>query len=136
MTRVLLIDDCEEFCDATADLLADAGYDVSIALDAAAALELCQDEQFEVILCDLVMPLPASLEADSECDSAMVGLSLLRSVKQRFPHVPIVIISGQLVGEGLEAMRRFGADATLCKPFAQQDLVNCIEKVVAKQSGQ
>ena len=133
MTRVLVIDDCEEFCEVVSELLDDAGYQVTVVSDSDQALALCEGQEFEVVLCDLVMPLPGDEQVIEEEDgSAMVGLHVVSQLHEKFPHIPIIIISGQLVGGPLAALQQFGAQAALSKPFGQDELVATIERGIAK----
>ena len=63
MTRVLVIDDCEELRLIVGDLLEDMGMEVFSAEDVKAAWKQLDSQSFYLVLCDLVMPLD---EADDE----------------------------------------------------------------------
>ena len=66
MKKVLVIDDCEEFREVVFDLLEDAGYEVQLAGGAAGAIELCEKEKFDIVLCDLVLPTECEFEDDHD----------------------------------------------------------------------
>jgi len=68
-TSILLVDDDEDICENMADIFTDLGYDVSVAHEGQAALNLVRARQYDVALLDLKMP-------------GMDGLSLYREIKK------------------------------------------------------
>jgi CheY-like chemotaxis protein len=130
MTRVLVIDDCEELREVVRELLQDAGYLVELAEDSRTALSQMQNNRFDVVLCDLVLPLgnPASAsESDVGSDSAMVGMHCIHELSRRYPNVPVIAISGELVGSPLSIAHQFGAKGSLSKPFGVAELIDAVE---------
>ncbi len=67
----------------------------------------------------------AALEAGEPCDlivsdlrmNPTSGFDLLKTVKQRWPHLPVIIVSGFLSSENLQEAKRLGAFTGLPKPF-------------------
>ncbi len=55
-TRILLVDDNEEFLDSTRDVLEDDGYLVATATNGELALALMETGSYDVILMDIKMP--------------------------------------------------------------------------------
>lgn len=51
------------------------------------------------------------------------GLALAERIRLNFPHIKIVIGSGQVLD-------RAAADAVLAKPFTPQDLVTCVQQLL------
>lgn len=131
MTRVLVIDDCEDFRESVFDILEDAGFEVAIADGPESAANTMQEQTFDVVLCDLVMPVDddefQSESAESQNDSAMVGVHTIHALAKKCPNVPIVAISGALTGAPLAAMRSFGAVKCLSKPFGRVDLLEAVD---------
>ena len=81
------------------------GFQVLLAADGKAAIELLmRAPEVTMVLMDLVMP-------------GQEGLETIRTVKQRWPGVHIVAMSGAFDGRFLEVARKLGADRTLAKPF-------------------
>ncbi len=79
-TRVLIVDDVAEVANGLSNGLARFGYEVKIALDAEAALQMTQSFQPDIALIDIVLPgmsgyeLARRLKADrSLCIVAMSG---------------------------------------------------------------
>ena len=131
MTRVLVIDDCEELRLIVGDLLEDLGMEVFSAEDVKAAWKQLDSQSFDLVLCDLVMPLD---EEDDEEDnsSAMVGVHAIHELSKRYPKLPIVASSGELTGEPLRAIRQFGALTTISKPFGQEELRAAVEYALVR----
>jgi len=79
--RILIVDDEVETADATAKLAIDAGYEVLVARDGRAALELAQDELPDAVITDLRMP-------------GVDGQDLLVALKRLDPELPVLMVTG------------------------------------------
>lgn len=130
MKKVLIIDDNEDLCTTISDILEDAGYGVSVAHDPAIATELLNKDQFQLILCDLMMPYHDDPDLDELGGSVMVGVHAIRQFSKAYPHTPIVAISGEMTGQALDAIGTFGASDTLAKPFGRAQLLQTITRLV------
>ncbi|WP_428261379.1 response regulator [Haliangium sp.] len=108
--RVLLVDDSALIHRHTAPLLEDAGYEVVSAHDGAGALALCERALPDLVITDVEMP-------------SMDGYALCKALKQRAPHLPVLICS--TLGEAADLERGFdaGADDYLVKPVAPEELL-------------
>lgn len=132
MTKILLIDDSEDLRLVVEELLVDMGLECHAAGDVSTAMQALDEQTFDVVLCDLVLPVEDGSEGDREEDepeniSAMVGVHAIHDISKRFPRLPVVAISGALVGGPLESIKRFGALTTLSKPFGRDELQAVIE---------
>ncbi|MDC0359004.1 response regulator [Oligoflexia bacterium] len=128
MESVLVIDDCEDFREVVSDLLEDAGYNVCVASGPDEAREFIKDNKFDLIICDLVMPVdPDEGFEDEEDGSAMVGVHAISEFSKSHPEIPIVAVSGQMESSSLQAMQAFGAFDTLAKPFGREELLKAVE---------
>ncbi|VTZ48068.1 Histidine kinase [Methylocella tundrae] len=106
---VLLVDDDVLVSAGTASILEDLGHSVIVAHSGAEALRILQSGASpDLIITDYAMP-------------GMTGLELARSVREKYPDVPILLASGYaelpLPAMGGEALPR------LAKPFRQDELV-------------
>src|SRR5438132_13557985 len=81
-TRVLVVDDDQQFRTLVAELLLDKGFEARPAADARAALDLAADRSFGVAIVDLVMP-------------DMGGIELAERIKQVSPDTQVLILTGQ-----------------------------------------
>ena len=81
--HILVVDDDEAIREALADLLADKGYDVSLAANGKQALEICQSRPApDLILLDLMMPV-------------MDGADFIRvkDANRELSHVPVCVMT-------------------------------------------
>jgi two-component system KDP operon response regulator KdpE len=107
--RVLVVDDDAAIRDGVASLLADAGYEVSVAGDGAAAVDAWERLAPDLVLTDLAMP-----RAD--------GFHVVREVRRRGA-TPILVLSVR--GELDDKVRALdlGADDYVTKPFSSVELL-------------
>jgi PAS domain S-box-containing protein len=88
--KILLIEDNLEVQAVTASLLEELGYRVQRADNPDAALELlASGENFNLLFSDIVMPGP------------MNGVSLARHVRERYPHIAVLLTTGYAPPEEL-----------------------------------
>lgn len=129
MSKILIVDDNDDFREVVEELLVDAGYEVLSAPGPDEAREKLSKENIDLIICDLVMP--ADLEDDLEDedkDSAMVGVHAIHEFSKKYPNTPIIAVSGQMDGASLQAIQNFGAFETLPKPFQRDQLLKVVER--------
>ena len=89
--RVLVVDDEPLVLRSTADLLADDGYEVAVASgydDALSRLEAAPDTSV--------------LVTDISFSGGPDGIALARAVAERWPHIRIVIVSGECRPQGAD----------------------------------
>lgn len=84
--KILVVDDLLDWRVTLRGLLVDEGYDVQVAGSFAAALALLETNHFDLALLD--MRLDETDEDNTE------GLDLAAKIKERWPGVKIVIITG------------------------------------------
>lgn len=125
MSRLLVIDDCDEFRETLGEMLQACGHDVTLADGPASAEVLIKGNNFDLFLCDLVMPA-----AEFDDQSAMVGVHFISQLAKSHPEIPVVAISGELTGDPLEAVRHFGARGALSKPFSQPQLMRLVREIL------
>ncbi len=119
--RVLLIDDSDVVRRHSGSILADAGYEVVLAVDGDEGLERCRKERPDLVLSDVEMP-----KRD--------GFALCKAIKQdpELAHIPVVICSA--LGETSDLERGFdaGADDYLVKPVVAEELVSRLKAILAQ----
>ncbi len=79
-TRILIVDDSKTQLQTVALLLQKEGYDVEKTADPLLAKSLLQKGEFDLLLCDLIMP-------------AIDGLGLLKLSKSLYPNMPVIIMT-------------------------------------------
>jgi two-component system, NtrC family, response regulator PilR len=114
--RLLIAEDEPILRIALADALRKEGWEVSVAEDGAAALQLFQQQAHDVVLADLLMP-------------RMDGIQLLQQIKVLQSGTTFVIITAHgTVDTAVEAMR-LGAADFITKPFSVAQLLLRLESV-------
>lgn len=119
--RVLLVDDMGGIRRSVAHLLKQAGFDVYEAENGAEALRQLKNGQYELVITDILMP---------EVDGSEV-IQWLRSAHQP---CKVIAMSGggsqSTADQALEKARTM-ADAILMKPFARNELMSAVNRLVA-----
>src|SRR5438445_4385899 len=108
--RVLIVDDEVELMTALCESLTDQGYETLGRASAQEALVLLQEEDVDLLVCDLMMP-------------EMDGIALLRAALDIDPHLVGIIMTGQgTIQTAVDAMK-VGAFDYMLKPFRLQALL-------------
>lgn len=107
--RILLVDDDPSLRDAVADCLRRDGHTVETAEDGVHGLEVFCAGTWEMVLVDRAMP-------------RMSGFELAFAIKQRNPHMPVVLISGFLGACGEDGDIESAVDIIVPKPFGVEHL--------------
>lgn len=111
--RVLVVDDDPSILDTVSSILAGEGYEVMSAAGGAEALTLTHSWHPTLVLLDMRMPL-------------MDGWAVARALHESGSRVPIIVMTAA------ENARRWadeiGAAGHLAKPFALDDLIECVER--------
>ena len=110
MAKIILVEDEINIASFIERGLREFGHEVSVVYDGHAGWELLQNESFDLLILDIIMP-------------GMNGLELCRMYRQRFGyHSPVVMLTAlgttDDIVKGLDA----GADDYLVKPFSFQEL--------------
>jgi two-component system, OmpR family, phosphate regulon sensor histidine kinase PhoR len=115
--RVLVVDDEKRIRDACFTMLSNEGFRVALAENGFAGLKKIEEEHFDIILLDLMMP-------------GMRGIDLLTHVKGKHPDTLVIVITGYATLEhAIEAMKK-GAFDFISKPFSPQDVRMVINKAI------
>jgi DNA-binding response OmpR family regulator len=116
---VLFAEDNDELRMAVADQLAAAGFTVTTAADGQEAMELLDQSAYDIALLDIRMP-------------GKDGLEVLRHLKSTRPAARAIMLTG--VDDFSVAIQsvKLGANDYITKPFALEDLMACIKKVLQR----
>lgn len=113
ITQLLIVDDEERFLKTTKSLLENKECVVFTATDALRALELMKTERIDVVILDVKMP-------------GLDGVEVLRRVKQKYPLVEVIMLTGHSTTESAVEGLKLGAFDYLIKPC---DISILLEKV-------
>ena len=121
MKRILCIEDEPDMVDLLRLILSRAGYEVVGANEGNEGLELAEQQDFDLVLLDLMMP---------KMDGWEVYQRLRAHEKTREIPVIIVTAKAQKIDRVL-GLYIVGVDDYIVKPFSPKDLLARVEKVLA-----
>ena len=114
--RVLVVDDEPQTLKACAATLKMKGIkDVLTEVDSRRVMERMAEEGADVVLLDLFMPHPS-------------GMDLLPQLRERFPQVPVVVVSAAHELERAVECMKLGAFDYLVKPVENERLITALRK--------
>jgi putative nucleotidyltransferase with HDIG domain len=116
--RILIVDDEEAIREIVASMLSIAGYRCQQAASGVEALAVLESgEEFELMLSDLMM---------AELD----GIGLLERTKEKYPDMPVVMVTAvHDISVALAAIRN-GAYDYLLKPFEREQLLATVRRAM------
>lgn len=113
--RVLVVDDEADFLETMVNRLRRRGLPAEGALSGPEALEMMRRQEFDVVVLDVRMP-------------GMDGLEVLRGIKDKWPFVEVIMLTGHgSVESGIQGMR-LGAFDYIMKPADLEDLLEKIHQ--------
>jgi DNA-binding NtrC family response regulator len=119
--RVLVIDDEAIVRVSCQRVLVPEGYEVVVTSRGDEAIAILEKESFEVVLTDLKMP-------------DMDGIEVLRVIKDRWPDVHVIIITGYgTISTAVQAIK-LGAYEYIEKPFSPEDILNVVVKAMTRKN--
>jgi len=110
-TKILVVDDEEIVRLSHFRVLTGAQCNVEVVRNGAEALQALEQSPFDVVLLDLRMP-------------GMDGMSVLKTIKERWPETAVVIITGYPSIETAKEAVRLGAYNYLAKPLGPDEVIN------------
>ncbi|MEK6239418.1 MAG: response regulator [Planctomycetales bacterium] len=119
-TKLLVVDDDQDFANTMTDILADEGYEVAMAFSGEAALEMMTAEDFDLSFMDLRLPGKSGVDSFLE----------LRKSK---PEARVVMMTGFRMDQVLEQAINNGLWAVLDKPLDWSQVLDLAQR--AKPSG-
>ncbi len=102
---VLIVDDEITIIESLSGILSDDGFEVIHAFNGYEALKKIETESPDIVLLDIWMP-------------GMDGIETLREIKQKFPNIPVVMITGHGSIESAVEATKSGAYDFLEKPLS------------------
>src|SRR3990172_11204918 len=122
--RILVIDDDDEVRETLCNILRSAGFEATVARNGKEGVRLFDAVGADAVVTDVIMP-------------EMEGIETIRELRLRRAGVKIVAISGggrTGVADYLALAKKFGADATLSKPFSRDELLAALSDLRAGES--
>ena len=114
--RILIVDDEKNIVSSLKGILADEGYDVSVADDGLDALDIIQSDPPDLLLLDIWLP-------------GMDGIEVLKTVKTYHPNIEVLIMSGHGTIDTAVKATKLGAYDFIEKPFSMDLLTQSVQSV-------
>lgn len=114
--RILVVDDETNMRTTLADILGDEGYVIDTAVDGLSAVEMCEKENYDVVLLDVRMP-------------GIDGVETFRRIRRHNESVRVVMMSAYSMDDLKRAVLDEGAIAFLSKPLDIENVVGLIQDV-------
>jgi DNA-binding NtrC family response regulator len=118
--KVLIVDDEKDFLNIIAERMLARGMDVSTATSAEDALNMVEEESFDVVILDFMMP-------------ALDGFKALKLMKAKRPDLQIIVLTGNVPDEKRMEAKALGALDVIEKPPDLKDLIQKIKKAKKAQ---
>ena len=119
---VAIVDDDESIRNATRDLLRAVGFSTTTFKDAESFLGSTSRASAACVVADIRMP-------------GMTGLELYQALVASGDGIPTVIITAHPEDATRSLAREVGITCYLSKPFAPDELVECVREALAKHRG-
>jgi DNA-binding response OmpR family regulator len=117
--RMLLVEDEKKVSDLVARALRAERYAVDVAADGQSGWEMAEACDYDLIILDLMLP-------------NLSGEEVLRRIRRKNQHVPILILTARDATEEKVANFEAGADDYLTKPFAFAELVMRVKALLRR----
>lgn len=118
--KILIVDDEAVVCQSCEKVFSRKGYPAKYTTSGREALKMIEHEPFDIVFTDLKM-------------MDLGGMEVLKTIKENYPDVVVVIITGYAtVASAVETMR-LGAFDYLPKPFTSAELMGVLERAIGKR---
>lgn len=119
--RILVVDDEPAIRTGLTTVLEGAGYSVDTAESGEAALDhLLQEHDVDLALLDIRM-------------SGMSGVDLMQEIKEQWPHIAVILLTGYASVDSAIAAVRAGADDYLMKPSSAETIKQSVSQALDKR---
>lgn len=116
MARVVVLDDDAAVRNVIERLVKQEGHEVQAFEDAAPAMDEVDFNQVDLLITDLVMPMP--------------GDQLILILQQEGIEIPTIVISANFTESRIEYLRELGVRNTLEKPFEVAKMLEAIREIL------
>lgn len=116
-SQILVVDDDNELREAIVDTLVITGYACIEASSGEEALDLLSKRQVNMVISDIQM-------------GGMDGHKLLENIHEKYPQIPVLLMTAYANIDGAVKAMREGAIDYLSKPFAPEVLLNQVSRYV------
>jgi len=120
--KILVVDDEDIVLESCQAILEVEGFEVILVPSADKAIEAMKNDNFTLLLIDVKMP-----KHD--------GMYLMEKIKEQWPGIPIIVMSGYYTTETIKEAFEMGAAKFIAKPFEPDELVKTVRQIIKKEKG-
>ena len=118
--KILVVDDEKSVCDSVKKILTRKGYEVDNSMDAEEAMSKIKQTSYDLVITDMMMPKTS-------------GLELLQLIKDLYPELEVVLITGYATIDTAVKATKLGAADYLPKPFTPDELTEITKKALERR---
>jgi len=119
--NILVVDDDTELRKVLSSILSEEGYAVKTVENGKQAIDVFGKKHFDLALIDIKLP-------------DMKGIDLLQRLKEKQPHIVMIIMTGFPTIENAMRAVNEGADGYILKPFEMGKLLQVVRKRLNKEA--
>jgi CheY-like chemotaxis protein len=119
-SKILVVDDSKELTEVIHEYMETCGFTVETTTESTDALRLIAANGYDVIISDIHMPV-------------IDGLELMGLIKNRYPDLPVVLITGYSISEARKIAMEKGADAFVAKPFHMKEILDVVTDILNRK---
>ncbi|WP_184546408.1 response regulator transcription factor [Mucilaginibacter sp. FT3.2] len=120
---ILLVEDEPNVVSVIKRGLTDYGFEVSVAANGATGLQMALDNDFELIILDVMLPV-------------MDGIQVCKLIRQQKKQIPIIMLTALDSTENIVSGLDSGADDYMVKPFKIAELAARLRTLLRRSSGE
>ena len=114
--RILVIDDQPQAAIVVAEILESQGHQALVAGSGEEGLRAIEQSGPDAVFLDVVMP-------------GLDGIEVLRRIRERRPHLPVILLSGTVTEGQIETAQALGVTDVLLKPAALHHFAEVLARV-------
>ncbi len=118
--RILAVDDEEAFREVISTLLSEEGYPITTASDGIEAINLLQQNLYDVILLDIRMP-------------KVDGVEVLKYIREHMPDAQVIMLTGVAELKLAVECMKLGAYDFIAKPHSTPELLTTVDRAFEKK---
>ncbi|MBN1213090.1 MAG: response regulator [candidate division Zixibacteria bacterium] len=117
--KLLMADDEKEFLETSARALGRRDFDIHLAYDGTTALQMMQQDRYDIVILDVKMP-------------GLDGVEVFRRMQELWPYVPVILLTGHgSINQAFQTSKEGVADY-LTKPCDIDELTSHIKDVLTR----
>jgi two-component system response regulator AtoC len=120
-TKILIVDDEVDALELMSELFESKGYSPTTATNGIEALNKVRDDEPDMVISDIRMP-------------DMDGMQLLENLSQRFPHIPVIMVTAHGTIEAAVEAIKMGAKDYILKPLRLDEILAKVETIAHMRS--